>query len=118
MSDRSEPTGGQGGRLFKNMDEQEQIYAPNQVPDEVMPAHEVDRGENATSGTGQGNAGDIDTTPVAVGLGTGGSAAAATPASDEFDPGMAREERDLQRGDTNVVGPDPRDEQIDPRRTR
>lgn len=117
MSDRSESTGGQGDQLFKNMDEQERIYAPNQLPDQVMPAHEVDRGENAASGSGQGSAGDIDT-PVPVGLGTGGSAAAAAPASDEFDPGMAREERDLQRGDTSVVGPDPRDEQIDPRRTR
>lgn len=117
MSDRSENTGGQGGQLFKNMDEQERIYAPNQLPDEVMPAHEVDRGESAASGTGQGSDGDIDT-PVPVGLGTGGSAAAATPASDEFDPGMEREARDLQRGDTSVVGPDPSDEQIDPRRTR
>lgn len=118
MSDRSETTGGQGGQLFKNMDEQEQIYAPNQLPDAVMPAHEVDRGDTAASNTAQGNAGDIDTTPVAVGLGTGGSASAAAPASDEFDPGMEREEHDLRRGDTSVVGPDPRDEQIDPRRTR
>lgn len=117
MSDRSENTGAQGGQLFKNMDEQERIYAPNQLPDNSLPSHEVDRGENATSGTAQGNLDDTDT-PVPVGLGTGGSAASATPASDEFDPGMEREARDLARGDTGVVGPDPSDEQIDPRRVR
>ena len=117
MSDRSENTGAQGGQLFKNADEQERIYAPNQLPDNPLPSHEVDRGENAASGAGQGNAGDIDT-PVPVGLGTGGSAASATPASDEFDPGMEREARDLARGDTSVIGPDPSDEQIDPRRVR
>lgn len=109
MTDRSGSTGGQGDRLFKNMDEQEQIYAPQQDPGNERVAADENSGIVRSS---------IDNnTPVAVPLGTGGSLGAA-PASDEFDLGMEREERDLREGDTDVVGRDPSDEQIDPRRTR
>jgi hypothetical protein len=92
-------------RLFKNSDELERTYAPQQIPEEQDRVAADER----TNSTRDDIGGD---TPVPVGLGTGGSVAA-TPASDEFDPGMDREERDLRRGDTSVLGPDPRDEQID-----
>lgn len=94
--------------LFQGMDEKEAAYAPEQLPNQDLPDREVDRG--STAATGAARTGDLDTTPVAVPLGTSGSAGAA-PASDEFDPGMDRERHDLQHGDTDVIGPDPRDEQ-------
>ncbi|HEX6287826.1 MAG TPA: hypothetical protein VFZ66_01475 [Herpetosiphonaceae bacterium] len=99
-------------RLFKNADEQEKIYAPQQVPGE--PQEQVAADEHSMTPRDRTE----DHTPVAVGLGTGGSAAA-TPASDEFEPGMNREERDLRRGDTDVVGPDPSDQAgVERRRVR
>jgi predicted lipid-binding transport protein (Tim44 family) len=88
-------------RLFKQMDAQEQTYAPQQLPADQQERVAADNRANTPR-----DATD-DHTPVAVPL-PGGIAAA--PASDEFDPGLDREERDLQRGDTSVVGPDPRDQ--------
>ncbi len=84
--------------LFQNMDEQEAAYTGTS-PERI----EVD--EQGSLGPPRSDAGD---TPAAVPLGTGGGIAA-TPASDAFDPGMDREERDLARGDTNVIGRDPQD---------
>lgn len=87
--------------LFQNADEQEQIYAPQQVGDARVSADE-------TSSVGPPASGDGGDTPVAVPLSTGGGGGA-VPASDAFDPGMDREARDLARGDTKVVGRDPQD---------
>ncbi len=38
-----------GGQLFKNIDEQERIYAPEQRPDTNLPSHEIDAGGPAGS---------------------------------------------------------------------
>lgn len=37
--------------LFQNTDEQEQAYAPEQLPNTNLPAEEIDRGGTAGSGT-------------------------------------------------------------------
>ncbi len=111
MSDR--PTNkNEGDQLFQNMEEQERTFAPEQVPDAEMPPEEVDQGGTAASGTAV--SGDIDTTPAAVPVGTGGSSVPATPPSETFDPGMERERRDIAQGDTDIVGPDTRDEDVKP----
>lgn len=50
MSDQQQKANKQGGdRLFENMDEQERLYAPEQVPGATQPAHEVDEGGTAAS---------------------------------------------------------------------
>jgi hypothetical protein len=53
MTDRPTNTGAQAGEkpLFQNMDEQERIYAPEQVPDADLPAQEVDQGGAAAEGS-------------------------------------------------------------------
>ncbi len=62
--------------LFQNMDEQEQVYAPQQVPGAAMPAEEVDQGATAGA-TNDAGAGPADHTPVvpAAGLAAAGLAA-------------------------------------------
>ncbi len=98
--------------LFQNTDEQEALYAPQQVPENEQVA------ADETSGIVRSSIARGDT-PVSVPISTGGSGAAATPPSDSFEPGMEREARDLQQGDTSVVGPDPRDEaEVEHRRGR
>lgn len=93
--------------LFQNMDEQERLYAPDQVPgDDRVTADE-------TSGIVRQSINEGDLTPAPVPLSTGGSLAA-TPASEAFDPGLEREEDDLRRGDTGVAGSDVRDEAVKP----
>lgn len=87
--------------LFQNADEQERVYAPQQVGDARVSADE-------TSSVGPPSSGDGGDTPAAVPLSTGGGGGA-VPTSDAFEPGMDREERDLQRGDTGVFGRDPHD---------
>lgn len=84
--------------LFKQTDEQEQVYAPQELPsDERVAADE--RGEQRRD--------DTDDVPIAVGLGSVGGAA---PVSDSFDPGVRREQRDLLDDQQDIVGRDPRDE--------
>ncbi len=52
MSDQTNRPAEQGGEpLFQNMDEQEQRYAPAEVPDSDIPPVERDRGETAAEGT-------------------------------------------------------------------
>jgi hypothetical protein len=93
--------------LFQNLDEQERIYAPDQVPEnERVIADE-------TSGIVRQSIDEGDITPAPVPISTGGSAAA-TPPSESFDPGMEREEADMRTGDSGIVGPDVRDEQAKP----
>lgn len=61
MSDR--PThAASGDALFKNTDEQERIYAPQQVPGTDLPGEERDVGGTAGQSTGQARAdtGDRD----------------------------------------------------------
>ena len=101
-----------GGQLFQNMDEQERTFAPEQLPDADLPPGEMDQGGTAASGTAI--SGDLDTTPAAVPVGTGGSSVPAAPPSETFDPGMERERRDLEQGETGVFGPDTRDENVKP----
>lgn len=90
--------------LFKDSDEQEQAYAPQQIPgnEQVI----ADQTGGIVRKQPHGLQRDTDA-PVPVGAGTN---IAAAPASENFEPGMEREERDLARGDTSVVGRDPRDE--------
>jgi hypothetical protein len=90
-------------RLFQNADAQEQEYAPDQLPAGQQRAR-VDVDDRSPTPSLQ--PGD-DSTPTAVPV-LGGTAA--TPPSQEFDPGMEREERDSARGDAGYIGPDPRDE--------
>lgn len=90
--------------LFNETDAQEQVYAPQQTPaNERVHANE-------TGGIIPKAARDVPTdadapTPVITGTNV-----AAAPASENFEPGIEREERDLARDDTSVVGRDPRDE--------
>lgn len=51
MSDQPANANTGGGQLFKKIDEQERIYAPEQVPGEVHDPDEVDAGGTAASGT-------------------------------------------------------------------
>jgi hypothetical protein len=52
MADRSSGEGDQtSGPLFKNIDEQERLFAPEEFPDTSLPAHEVDAGGAAGSDT-------------------------------------------------------------------
>lgn len=89
--------------LFQNADEQESAYAPQELAagDEKarVAADETWGGMPATDGD----------RPVAVPVSGSGTTFAAPP-SQEFEPGMAREEADVARGDTRVTGRDPRDE--------
>lgn len=48
LSNESEQS---SGPLFKDTDQQERVYAPEQMPDTTMPAHEVDAGGAAGSDT-------------------------------------------------------------------
>lgn len=66
MSDRTGQNDTPGGdRLFKQMDEQERIYAPQQVPGGVDgPAEEVDTAGSAGAGTGQRDGADVGVVPV------------------------------------------------------
>jgi hypothetical protein len=64
-----------GGPLFQNTDEQEQVYAPQQVPGTAMPAEEVDRGGTA----GEATAGDDAGTPVMPIAAVGAAGLAAGP---------------------------------------
>lgn len=51
MSNQSRSTDQPGDdQLFQNMDEQERLYAPEQVPGAVGPDVEVDQGGTAASG--------------------------------------------------------------------
>ncbi len=113
MTDRPANTGEQGGErpLFENMDEQERLYAPEEVPDAELPPEEVDTGGTAASGTGI--PGDVADTPAAIPMGTGGSGGAVPPAT-TFEPGLEREERDISRDEEGYVGPDMRDERVKP----
>jgi hypothetical protein len=73
MSDRPKDAEAQGGeQLFKNMDEQERIYAPEEVPGTTLPPEEVDAGGTAASGTALPES-DQRTVPVAGPLPTAGS---------------------------------------------
>ncbi len=73
MSDRPKDTEAQGGeQLFKNMDEQERIYAPEEVPNTALPPEEVDEGGTAASGTAVPES-DQRTVPVAGALPISGS---------------------------------------------
>ena len=64
MSDRPKDAQASGGeQLFKNMDEQERMYAPEEVPDTELPVEEVDVGGTAASGTAV-PASDTRTVPV------------------------------------------------------
>lgn len=85
--------------LFKQTDEQEQVYAPHEVPGDERVAADERHGN-----TSHDDSGDV---PVAVGLGNVGGAA---PVSDSFDPGVRREQRDLLDDEQDIVGRDPRDE--------
>ncbi len=60
MSSQSGSTQG-GDSLFQNMDEQEQVYAPQQVPGADMPAAEVDQGGTAGNTFADGS---LPVTPV------------------------------------------------------
>ncbi len=52
MSDQPKNAEGQGGeQLFQNMDEQERVYAPEEVPGTTLPPGEADVGGTAASGT-------------------------------------------------------------------
>jgi hypothetical protein len=53
MTDQPANTDAQGGEkpLFENMDEQERIYAPEEVPNADLPAEEVDQGGTAAEGS-------------------------------------------------------------------
>jgi hypothetical protein len=63
--------------LFENMDEQERVYAPEQVPGAVGPDAEVDQGGTAGSGTAV-STGDTAAGPVAS-VGTGLTGGMSTP---------------------------------------
>lgn len=65
MSDRSEPNDAPGGdRLFKQMDEQERIYAPQQVPGNVEVPAEVDDQGSAGAAAGWRDGVDVGVVPV------------------------------------------------------
>ena len=52
MSDQQQKTNAHDNdRLFENMDEQERLYAPEEVPGATQPPHEVDVGGTAASNT-------------------------------------------------------------------
>ncbi len=73
MSDRPKNAEAQGGeQLFKNMDEQERLYAPEEVPGTALPPGEVDAGGTAASGTALPES-DQRTVPVSGPLPTAGS---------------------------------------------
>jgi hypothetical protein len=64
MSDRPETTGASGGdSLFKQMDEQERIYAPQEIPGGVPIPEEVDQ-RPTDSGRGQDNENIVGVIPV------------------------------------------------------
>ncbi len=91
--------------LFQNTDAQEATYTP-----QTLASGDAKTRAAADETWGAIPDADDDDTPVAVPV-SGSGTTFATPPSQEFDPGMDREERDMARGDTNVLGPDPRDEQ-------
>jgi hypothetical protein len=80
--------------LFEKMDEQERVYAPEQVPGAVDAPSEVDQGGTAGSGTAV-NAGDPSYTgttaagPVAS-IGTGLTGGMSTPNVGDEDPRTPR----------------------------
>ncbi len=63
MSDQPANTGTEGGgHLFQGMDEQERIYAPEEVPGADLPDIEVDQGGTVGGGTaGASDAGETNT---------------------------------------------------------
>jgi hypothetical protein len=74
MTERSGASGDTNKPLFQNMDEQEQIYAPEQVPGAVTDPNEVDAGgtaanSSAVSATGTADS-DTDNNLVAGGDGS------------------------------------------------
>jgi hypothetical protein len=61
MSERAERTGEQGGEpLFQKQEEQERIYAPEQVPGSDIPETEQDRGGTAAESTAAASDQDDD----------------------------------------------------------
>lgn len=61
MSDQSHSTGGgQDQPLFQHMDEQERMYAPDQVPGTGMPPNEIDANTGVTDAGGAGGTGAAD----------------------------------------------------------
>ncbi|HEX6287818.1 MAG TPA: hypothetical protein VFZ66_01435 [Herpetosiphonaceae bacterium] len=63
MSDRNQNTGSSGDKpLFQNMDEQERIYAPQQVPGEI--SDELDERGVGETGRGQDTADRVGVVPV------------------------------------------------------
>jgi hypothetical protein len=51
MSNQSQSTAGAGDQLFQNMDEQERIFAPQQVPGAIPDPDEIDVGGTAGDNT-------------------------------------------------------------------
>lgn len=64
-------------QLFKNMDEQERIFAPEQVPGIDIPSHEVDAG--GTAGSSSGVANEPPAAAPVANIATSPSASAAPP---------------------------------------
>ncbi len=97
MSDHPDHAQGQGNdQLFKGIDEQERLYAPEEVPDTEVPAEEVDAGGTAASGTAVSSsdlaltnvASEHDTEPTAwphPGAGAGHTQPVPIPASPSTD---------------------------------
>lgn len=93
MTDRSESAGKYTDRLFKKMDEQEALYAPQQVPgNERIYADETSGIVRRAIAEG--------TTPIPVPTSIGGEIVAA-PISGTFQPGAQRETGDRQRDKQN-----------------
>lgn len=94
--------------LFQNMDEQERIYAPEEVPGSDIPADERDRGSDVGESPARADLADEPNAPI-IGVvpGAGGITGSAggsigaggagvlpiVPMSDELDPDAAREAR-------------------------
>lgn len=89
--------------LFQDADEQERLYAPQQIPDNAEVIADETGGIVPTQPRDTVDDNDV---PVPV---LGGTNVAATPMSTNFEPGEQREERDAEDGDS-VFGRDPRDE--------
>jgi hypothetical protein len=78
MTDRASNTSGQNDdQLFKRMDEQERIFAPEQLPGNNLPSHEVD--VDATAGSRSAIANEPPAAAPVAAPGNAPSAAAAPP---------------------------------------
>jgi hypothetical protein len=64
MSDQEQHTGDRSDRLFKQTDEQERIYAPQQLPDGVDLPAETDIQGSAGVGQRERGAADVGVVPV------------------------------------------------------